>query len=105
MLKVLTEERLPVHSRWVSVLEIWVSYSLFYISRIRQYIAKSLVGLSIILSIHLRGFFHDGRMDFLCIWYHDQVPWAADTHRIKNLVLCYILVIIAIFFINCVSLL
>ena len=34
-------------------------------------------------SVHPCIFLHDLWMDFLHIWYHDQVPWATDAYKIK----------------------
>ena len=35
------------------------------------------------LSVHPCAFLHDGWMDCLHIWYCDQVPQAADAHKIE----------------------
>ena len=39
--------------------------------------------ISLHLSIYLHAFLHDGWMDFLHSWYHDQVPSVTDARRCK----------------------
>ena len=40
------------------------------------------IGMSpVCQSVHPHTFIHDDWMDCLHIWYHDQVPWAADARK------------------------
>ena len=84
---------------WCYVYKFMYYYSLLHLSGIGEYRKGSSPSVSqtVCLSVYLRTFLQDGRVDFLYIRYHDQVPQATDIYINYNLALYQIWAIMAIF--------